>query len=351
MLRGGSSENDLSAFDRINEAWVTARRLASFDEEVAQVMNDIEEIKDRLDVLGYSVRRYGENIETSQNRLADVQERLDLINDLKRKFGKSVDSILAYKDELEREIEELNCFETDRELIEEKIKELKQEMGSIGIKLSESRKIAAKQLEDAVALELEELNMPQVVFKVGIKQEEADVNGLPVGKGTKTGYNRNGIDQLEFAASTNPGEPVEPIRNIASTGELSRFTLAIKNALSHADRTSTLIFDEIDIGVGGRSGEVLGRKLWSLARHHQVICITHLPQLAVYADRHFKVTKIDSGGRNTSFINQLSEESRLEELAIMLSSNKYSEKARQAAKDLADRTVEWKNSLQQWPTT
>ena len=158
-------------------------------------------------------------------------------------------------------------------------------------------------------------------------------------------YNGNGVDVVEFLASTNPGEPLKSLDKIASTGEISRFMLAMKSALAEADNIPVLIFDEIDIGVGGRSGEVIGMKLWKLSRNHQVICVTHLPQIAAFADVQFNVSKESSGERTVSTIKPLDGESRLQELAVMIGGPQYTPNALNAARELIEQAATWKNSL------
>ncbi|NLE90675.1 MAG: DNA repair protein RecN, partial [Dehalococcoidales bacterium] len=174
-------------------------------------------------------------------------------------------------------------------------------------------------------------------------KEQDDINGLPISQDRKLAYSKIGIDRIVFTASTNPGEPLKPLHDVASTGEASRFTLAVKNALAQTDSTPILIFDEIDIGVGGRCGEVIGKKLWSLARHHQVICITHLPQIAAFADSHYRVIKVAENERHTTQIATLHSHDSATELAEMLSSKNYSDEAMQAAIDLVRKASEWKN--------
>jgi DNA repair protein RecN (Recombination protein N) len=180
-----------------------------------------------------------------------------------------------------------------------------------------------------------------VDFQVSVTQEVAE-DGVPLPDGRVCAFNSNGVDSVEFLVSTNPGEPLKPLVRIASTGELSRFTLALKSALSKADRTPLLIFDEIDIGVGGRSGEVVGRKLWTLAREHQVICVTHLPQVAAFADAHYRVEKREADSRVVSRLEPLTGDARLSEIAAMLAGPGYSEVSLADAELLVKRASEWK---------
>ncbi|MFC2003339.1 hypothetical protein ACFLV4_05285 [Chloroflexota bacterium] len=218
---------------------------------------------------------------------------------------------------------------------------LKQEMGRIACRLSRERSKAAKQLVAKVKKELHDLNMPQIEFEVSIRQEQAR-EGIPFPDGENYAFSNEGADTVEFMVSTNPGEPLKPLARIASTGEISRFTLALKGALSEADNIPVLIFDEIDIGIGGRSGEIIGKKLWVLAQDRQVVCVTHLPQIAAFADAHFGVRKEVSGARTLSMLESLEDESRIEELAIMLAGPQYTETSSNNAVELMQKAETWK---------
>ena len=173
---------------------------------------------------------------------------------------------------------------------------------------------------------------------------ELDKEGLPLPDGNLYRYSTTGIDDVEFMASTNPGEAIKPLAKIASTGEISRFMLALKCALAEADTVPVLVFDEIDIGVGGRSGEVIGRKLWNLSRTHQVTCVTHLPQIAAFADSHYCVTKESIDDRTVSNIRLISNEERLNELAVMVSGPSITVSALGTAHELMQRATGWKKN-------
>ena len=185
--------------------------------------------------------------------------------------------------------------------------------------------------------------MSQVEFEVSITQQQA-AEGIPFPDGESYAFNNEGVDTVEFIVSTNPGEPLKPLAKIASTGEISRFTLALKGALSEVDNIPVLIFDEIDIGVGGRSGEIIGRKLWALARNRQVICVTHLPQIAAFGDAHYNVHKDGSGTRTLSMLKTLQGESRINELAVMLGGPQYTETSLNDARELMQKAEAWKQS-------
>ncbi|MDP2931980.1 MAG: DNA repair protein RecN, partial [Chloroflexota bacterium] len=208
--------------------------------------------------------------------------------------------------------------------------------------LSQKRVRASKKLVAQVKKELRDLNMSQVEFEVSISRVNA-ADGIPLPGGQTCAFTSDGIDMVEFMASTNPGEPLKPLSKIASTGEISRFMLALKGVLSQADNIPVLVFDEIDTGVGGRSGEVIGKKLWALARRRQVICVTHLPQIAAFADAHFSVHKA-SGARTVSLLQALQGETRLKELAVMLAGPHYTEVSLDNARELLRKAEAWQKS-------
>ncbi len=189
--------------------------------------------------------------------------------------------------------------------------------------------------------ELADLNMAGVRFEVGLDREESP-DGISLPDGKTYAYTRDGIDITEFRASTNPGEPVRPLAAIASTGEISRFMLALKTALAEADNIPVLVFDEIDIGVGGRSGEVVGKKLWNLASRRQAVCITQLPQIAVFADAHYTVSKRETGERTTTAIVPVEGEALVNELAVMLAGPHFTATAVKNAVELVRDAAAWK---------
>jgi DNA repair protein RecN (Recombination protein N) len=223
--------------------------------------------------------------------------------------------------------------------LENQISCLKVRMGTIADELSVQRKRAAKKLAAAVKKELAELNLKQVVFEIHLSRRQ-DPMGIPLREGFSA-FCRTGADDVEFLVSTNPGEPLKPLEAIASTGELSRFTLALKVALAEADKTPVLVFDEIDIGIGGRSGEVVGQKLWRLARHHQVLCVTHLPQIAAYGEKHYRVEKDKLGERTVSRLYEVTGASRLKELTDMIGGASPGEAASRTAAELIKNAAAW----------
>jgi DNA repair protein RecN (Recombination protein N) len=320
------------------------KQIVATDPALQPHLDNLDGILHGLEELAREVRAYGEELNFDPQRLEEVQSRLELIRGLKRKYGGSIEGVLDYLVKAGEELEGLSYSDERREQLVVDIKKLKEEMGEIAVQLSEKRRDASRKLLTAVQKELADLNMPQVLFDVSITQEKSP-DGIPLPDGENYSYTSAGVDDVVFMASTNPGEPLKPLDKIASTGEISRFMLALKSALAEADTIPVLIFDEIDIGVGGRSGEVIGRKLWGLARDHQVICVTHLPQIAAFADAHFTVSKRSAGDRTVSAIEVLKDQKRLQELAVMIGGSKYTPASLDAAGELIRGADVWKNDF------
>ena len=194
---------------------------------------------------------------------------------------------------------------------------LLERLGKQGSALSQKRRAVASALETAMEGELSSLNMDGARFKVDF-QARPDSQGVPMPDGSRLAFDSNGLEKVEFLVAPNPGEGLKPLVKIASGGETSRLMLAIKNILARADQVPTLIFDEIDQGIGGRVGGIVGHKLWNLGRQHQVLCVTHLPQLAAYGDQHLRVQKQVKDGRTLTVVDSLQEKERLLELAQMM---------------------------------
>ena len=332
-----------SAIDRLNDALPMLGRMLETDPSLKTRFDRLESAAYELAEIAREVKNYGEGLDYNPEQLEEVQGRLELIRILKRKYGNSIGEILEYQVNAEKELEGLAFSDERIEQLGPEIEQLKLDMGELADEITCERVKAADMLEESVNKELTDLEMAGVEFRVDINRE-LDEEGLPLPDGNWYRYSNNGIDDVEFMASTNPGEAMKPLAKIASTGEISRFMLALKCALAEADTIPVLVFDEIDIGVGGRSGEVIGRKLWNLSRTHQVTCVTHLPQIAAFADSHFSVTKASAGDRTVSNIRSLSEEDRLNELAEMVSGPDITESALSTARELLQRADRWKKS-------
>lgn len=283
---------------------------AEIHSKAAQMFEDITEISKQL-------RNYQDAIEHNPNRLAQVEDRIALIINLKRKYGDTIDAVLAFGRKAQQDFEVItNAGDRIIELEGEQDKLLKL-LGEKGVALSSKRHAAAEKLQHKLEIELDDLKMAGARFKVDF-QQKPDPNGVPLPDGTRVAFDANGIERVEFIIETNPGEGFKPLVKIASGGETSRFMLALKNVLASADQVPTLVFDEIDQGIGGRVGTVVGQKLRLLASQHQVFCITHLPQLAAYGGQHYRVEKVIKENRTVTLVDQVEGESRIRELAQML---------------------------------
>ncbi len=329
-----------SALVSLNNALRALRRLSAIDPLMLPQAEALEVAITDVQETAREVSSYKDRLDYNPAEIEEIENRLGLVRSLKRKYGGSIGQVKDYLAQAEKELQSISTMAQDRLDIERQHLEIKEQMGVMAGKLSAMRLAAAGNLAAAVQKELDEIDMSQVKFEVCLCRNEDDT-GLPLPDGKVYGFTRDGVDEVEFMVSTNPGEPLKPLAVIASTGEVSRFTLALKVALAEADRTPLLVFDEIDIGIGGRSGDTIGKKLWSLARHHQVVCVTHLPQIAAFADMHFNVYKEVDGERTLSLMNALDAEMRLKEVALMLAGPQGGAISLKNAGDIIGKAQEW----------
>ncbi len=342
-LLDGLNSDSPSATDLLGMAEQSLSHLANLDERQKPLAEKFRDLTYQVSDLSADLSRYCEQLEHSPARLDFVEERLDLINNLKRKYGEGIESILARQEEARLEFENIdNSEHRKQELIAQEEKLLRQ-MGEMGQRLSQRRQDGAIQLADDVERELAELNMEQASFRVSFSRVE-DANGVFVDD-ERYVFDETGIDKLEFQVSTNPGESLKPLARVASGGETSRLMLALKSVLARVDGTPTLIFDEIDQGIGGRVGDVVGLKLWRITTvaGHQVIIVTHLPQLAGYADGHYHVSKQTVGDRTITSVKRLDKDGQVEELADMFGTS--GEHATGGAESILERVAGIKSDL------
>ncbi|HID63090.1 MAG TPA: DNA repair protein RecN [Anaerolineae bacterium] len=327
---GEGEEGQASAIDLLGLVVRNLVSLEKIDPSLAERRRVAEEISYQLEDLAQSLRAYRDQVEYDPARLRQVEERLDLIHSLKRKYGDSIEEVLAFGQAARRELEAITHSEERVEELQTEEDRLLHEIGDLAAQLSARRREAGDRLSAAIEAELADLNMERARFGVSIEQSE-DANGVWVGD-KRYAFDSTGVDRVEFLIAPNVGEPPKSMAKIASGGETSRLMLALKTVLSAADETPILIFDEIDQGIGGRAGGVVGRKLWSLSPKHQVLCVTHLPQLAGYGDTHYKVDKKIVGERTVASVQELDTDGRLEELAQMLGT--ATETTRQSAREI-----------------
>lgn len=340
ILEEGSPETP-AATDLIGQAAQALAALAKIDAGQAELSNQAEVMLDTLSDIIHELRNYLEEIEFNPKRLEDVEERLDLIHSLTRKYGGSIPAVIAYGADAKKQLETITGAADRIAELEMQEAKLLDKLSKQATTLSGKRKSAAETMGKGIELELDDLRMASAQFGVDF-QTKPDANGIPFGDGKRLAFDQNGIDRVEFLVAPNPGEGLKPLAKVASGGETSRLMLGLKNVMARADEVPSLIFDEIDQGIGGRVGMVVGHKLWNLSRSHQVFCVTHLPQLAVFGDQHYQVQKLVDKGRTLTRVEPLEGEARLLELSQMLgevgegtlrSAHELLQTARQMVKD------------------
>ena len=313
------TEISSAATDLLGQAGRDLAELARIDPQMQALAQQIEDALSSVSDIAYELRGYLEEIEFNPNRLDQIEERLDLFNRLKRKYGGSLASALTHLEASVSELEKVEGVDEQIGEVKEKISQMKQLLCESGLVLSDQRKLAAVRLAEGVEQQLHLLEMEKARFLVSLSEQESD-QGLDV-NGRRFAFDASGLDQIEFLIETNPGEGFKPLAKTASGGETSRLMLALKSVLAEVDHIPTLVFDEIDSGIGGRVGMTVGDMLWNLGRQHQVLCVTHLPQLAAFGDQHFHVSKRSENERTSTQVEQLMGEARVEELAAMLGAN------------------------------
>lgn len=342
------------AIDQVGRALRALEGLVRIDGSLAPRFQEAEELLYRLQDLADGLRAYRNRVEFNPRRLAEVEERLDLVRRLKRKYGSTIAEVLEYVRQAAVELETITHSEERIAALAAQEAQLLNELARSALNLSARRREAAERLARGIERELQDLRMPGARFAVDFRWT-ADPEGVPLTPEEVAaagidpaelppsgcvGFDATGIDRVEFLVSPNPGEPLKPLTKIASGGETSRLMLALKAVLSRVDETPTLIFDEIDQGIGGRVGAMVGEKLWRLTVPadseiaHQVLCVTHLPQLAGFGDAHWRVEKISVEGRTVTRLTVLEGSARVEELAQMLGAT--GESAHRSAEEILE---------------
>lgn len=316
--------------------------LAKIDAQMQTLADQAETALSSLADIAYELRHYSEQIEFNPARLDQIELRIDLINSLKKKHGGSVETVLKFFTFAQYELSKIEGVEGQIKEVSQKIRQVKETLAITAQELSESRQQAANKMRAQMEEQLSLLEMKKTRLKVLIDQQE-DSLGLPIKSGIA--FDLNGIDKVELLIETNPGEGFKPLAKIASGGETSRLMLALKEVLAEADQISTLVFDEIDSGIGGRVGITVGSMLWQLGRHHQVMCVTHLPQLAAFGDQHFKVDKKNLDNRTITQVQEVTGERRVTELAEMLGSP--GEQSVQTARELLSSVGKFTSTIQE----
>ncbi len=286
---------------------------------------DIESSMVMLQEVVLTLRDYSKNLFFDSDRLMEIDERLDVLNRLKRKHGGSLETVLRKRQEIEEALKTVSSLEEEWEYLNKEEGNVREKMLEGALVLSRKRKQTAQKLQEAVDKEINALNMPYASFRVNMKQNADDAS---------ESFGPKGIDEVEFYFSANKGEDAKPLNKVASGGELSRIILAMKNVLSRTGSVSSIVFDEVDNGIGGAVAEIVGRKLKAVSTNHQVICITHLPQIACFGDKHMFVAKKVVKGRTITSVNELDNEEKIEEISRMLGGVHVTQKTREHAREM-----------------
>ncbi len=332
-----STPESPSVDDQLGQVQHSMQSLIRVDPSLLPQSDQLESILVNITDLVREIRGYSDQIEFNPRRLMEVEERLQLIQNLKKKYGGSITEVLHFAQKTSQTLE--NISRSSEKLLELQSAEIAalEKTTELAHTLSQTRIGASTLLSQAVESQLTDLKMSGARFQVSMEHSPDD-QGIVLNDGGRVAFDSRGMDTIEFLIAPNPGEGLKPLVKIASGGETSRLMLALKNVLAAEDPVPTLIFDEIDQGIGGRVGSIVGKKLWELARSHQVFCVTHLPQLAAYGSAHFRVQKNTIEGRTTTSLISLNREERILELAAMLGNT--SESTIQSARELLDSTIE-----------
>ncbi len=317
-----------SVLGEFRAAITDIREIKKIDTGLRLSDGDLDGIYYQLEETALALREYMKKLSYDPARLEVIDDRLELLGRLKRKYGRTLEEVLQKRLQIEEELNAIASADDEIEKMSKEIEELKPELLEKASNLSKRRRYAASILKKAVEGEIHSLRMEKATFEVVFKPSDNHQGSAS--------FNNKGIDEVEFFLSTNVGESLKPLNRIASGGELSRIMLALKNVLAKTGSVGTIIFDEVDSGIGGATAEDIGKKLKGVARHHQILCITHLPQIACYGDRHYRVVKSISGDRTVASVDVLSDKERLDEIARMLGGVELTKKTKEHAREMLE---------------
>lgn len=315
-----TGEDGESASEKLGRALRTLSEAVDADEQLSQLYTQLADVDNLLNDFNHELAEYQKNCEFSDEEFYETEKRLNEINHLKTKYGNSYEEIMAYCKKQEERIRILENYDTYMQELEKSCEQLSQKYLELAGKLSALRQKKAKMLEKKIQKGLEDLNFEQVQFEIHFAEKKE--------------YAKDGIDDVEFRISLNQGQPVKPLTEVASGGELSRIMLAIKAVMADKDEIETLIFDEIDVGISGRTAQKVSEKMALIGKEHQVICITHLAQIAAMADRHFLIEKKTEDAVTRTQIYPLNEENSVEELARILGGARITDTVMQSAREM-----------------
>ena len=323
-----------SAIVKLKEVQNQVKEIKKIDANLKLADTDIESSFITLQEAALILRDYSKNHFFDSERLSAIDERLELLNRLKRKYGGSLEGVLRRKQEIEEDLKRVFSVEEELETLAREEEKIKDDLRQNALKLSQNRAQAARKLQDSVDKEIHALNMPQASFHVNFNKCAADK--------TVESFEQTGGDEIEFYLAANKGEESKPLNRIASGGELSRIILALKNVLSRTGSVASIVFDEVDNGIGGATAEIVGRKLKEVSANHQVICITHLPQIACFGDNHLYVSKKVIKGRTITSVEELDDEQKIEEISRMLGGVNVTKATREHASEMINGSKAYK---------
>jgi DNA repair protein RecN (Recombination protein N) len=344
LLSGTDMEGEAPALPTLRRALQLAQDLAQIDPELDGLAQRLGEQVYLIEDIAAEMRAYRDTVEPDPGRLEVVEDRLDLIQRLKRKYGATIDEVIAFGEAAQRELEELTGGEGGIDALRARLTSLEDVAATTAQRLSDARTRAARKMSKEIETAISELRMGRATISVQVTQRPDDTGLAMPGGASRVAFDSNGVDHVEFLLAANLGEALKPLAKVASGGETARIMLAIKSILAAADATPTLVFDEVDTGVGGRSGQVVGEKLWSLTSTHQVIVITHLPQIAAFGDAHYRIAKRDHAGVTTTDVREIEGAERVTEIAEMIGGITTSDATRQSAFELVEAAAAWKDS-------
>ena len=329
------SEKREGTLYNLNLARSAMNGISAINQELLPLSKRLDDAFYEIDDVAETLKKYQSSVDFSPQRLEDCEQRLSEIHKLQKKYGDTIKDVLRYKEESSAKLETIENWKEDKLKYEKEISELEKIIFNTASDLSAKRKKAASELEKCIEDQLKILGMPMAVFKIEVKQQYA-ASGKPV-------CGQFGIDKIEFTISPNKGEPLKPLRSIASGGEISRIMLAIKSVLAETDDIQSLIFDEIDVGIGGEVALSVGEHLYKLSFSKQVLCITHLASIAVYADNHIKIEKGISDNRTVTKVKRINGEERAQEIARMLSGDSKGDTSLNHAKEMLEKCNSGRN--------
>lgn len=327
-IYGMMSQESGAVSDKISESIRILSKISEYDERVSDFWNQLSDIDSLVTDFSRDISDYMDGFDVGMEELDAVEKRLDLVRSIKAKYGATTEEVFAYADKVRKKLEKYQEYETYQAELKKKIEEEQQQLEKLSKEVSAIRKKCAKVLEKEITQALIDLNFLQVQFEIAVRCKEE--------------YSAKGTDEIEFMLSTNPGEELRPIGSAASGGELSRIMLAVKAVLANHDEMETMIFDEIDVGISGRTAQMVAEKMSLIGKKHQVICISHLAQIAAMADTQFLIEKENDSNHTKSQIRQLNEEESVQELARILGGAQITDAVRNSAREMKELAAAWK---------